>query len=136
MQERNRAEQQMNPRDLIEHWRRPGVAWLGALFALIVSVPFCGWAFDCGCDWPWRGLATHCNYFAAESQDKCPWCVHTFLGMVAVAGSVAVGAVAGGYRPSSLLDTAFVIGSGIRFGVFADVGRGDTLDRIIRHEEE
>lgn len=87
---------------LIEHWRRPGQAWLGALFALIVSVPFCGWAFDCGCDWPWRGLATHCNYFAAESQDKCPWCVHTFLGMVAVAGSVAVGAVAGGYRPSSL----------------------------------
>lgn len=92
----------MNPRDLIEHWRWPGGASLGALFALIVNVPFCGWAFGCGCDWPWGGLAAHCNYFAAESQDKCPWCVHSFLGMVAVAGSIIVGAVAGGYRTSSL----------------------------------
>ncbi len=73
----------------------------GALFALIVIVPFCGWTFDCGCDWPWRGGSAHCNYFAADSHDKCPWCVHTFLGMVAVAGSAAVGAIAGGYRSSS-----------------------------------
>ncbi len=33
---------------LIEHWRRPGGAWLGALFALIVSVALCGWAFERG----------------------------------------------------------------------------------------
>lgn len=79
-----------------------GGACSGALFALIVIIPFCGWAFDCGCDWAWLGGSAHCNYFAASSQDKCPWCVHTLLGMVAVAGSAAVGAIAGGHRPTSL----------------------------------
>lgn len=83
---------------LIERCCRPGGALLGALFALIVIVPFCGLAFNCGCDWPWRGGSSHCNYFAAESLDKCPWCVHTLIGMVAVAGSAGVGAIVGGYR--------------------------------------
>ncbi len=93
-----------------------GGACSGAPFALIVIVPFCGWAFDCGCDWPWLGGSAHSNYLAADSQDKCPWCVHTLLGIVAVAGSAAVGAIAGGYWTSSLAWTpVWVVGSVLAF---------------------
>lgn len=100
---------------LSEQWGRPGGACFGVLFAFIVSVPFCGWAFSCGCDWPWRGLAAHCNYFLVEAREQCPWCVHRFFGILAVAGSVAVGAIAGGSSPAWTLRSLWVVVSVMAF---------------------
>ncbi len=86
---------------MIRIWRPSTGAFLGALFALLISAPFCGWAFSCGCDWPWRGLIAHCNYFLAGAPEKCPWCLHTLAGVIAVAGAMLIGAVAGGDRFAS-----------------------------------
>jgi hypothetical protein len=56
--------------------RSPALAAVAvvAVFALIAVTPLCGFMFDCGCDWPWRGLHRHCNAFAAHAELKCPWC--------------------------------------------------------------
>jgi len=101
----------------LQRWR-PNGAWVGVSFALIVVAPFCDWAFACGCDWPWRGLAGLCNYFDAASQDKCPWCVHTVIGAVAVAGAVMVGGTAGACRfisPAWTWRTLFAVASVLLF---------------------
>jgi hypothetical protein len=55
------------------------LAGLAALVGYIFIAPLCDWLFNCGCDWPWRGLAEHCNAFIAESPEKCPWCVNSFI---------------------------------------------------------
>jgi hypothetical protein len=31
------------------------------VLALAVVTPLCGLLFDCGCPWPWAGLAAYCN---------------------------------------------------------------------------
>jgi hypothetical protein len=56
----------------------PTIILLGALIAVLIA-PVCGWLFNCGCDWPWHGFIEHCNAFIAESPDKCPWCVNSFI---------------------------------------------------------
>jgi hypothetical protein len=71
-----------------------GYSVVGVVYALVVVTPFCGFAFACGCDWPWNGLAAHCNYFFPEAAEKCPWCRHTPVGVLAVVGAALVGAYA------------------------------------------
>jgi hypothetical protein len=84
------------------HARLPSAgACSGALLALLISIPFCGWAFGCGCDWPWRGFIAHCNYFLADTAEKCPWCLHSAAGTAALTGAAIVGAVTGGQRFAS-----------------------------------
>jgi hypothetical protein len=57
--------------------------------------------FDCGCDWPWRGLHRHCNAFAAHSELKCPWCddvVAGSLSMLIVFGATGLAASRAGAK--------------------------------------
>jgi len=70
--------------------------------ALLVT-PICGWVFSCGCNWPWAGLAAHCNYFLASAPPPhCPWCVQPVLGLTAIGFALAAGAfLALRRRPSS-----------------------------------
>ncbi len=67
---------------LTPYWRPLLMIGLAALLAYIVIVPICGWLFNCGCDWPWRGFTRHCNVHIAEEMEKCPWCVNSFLGTI------------------------------------------------------
>jgi hypothetical protein len=61
-------------------------SWLTVIIAsaliTVIIVPLCGWLYGCGCDWPWRGFYEHCNAFIAESPDKCPWCVNSFIDII------------------------------------------------------
>jgi len=69
-------------------------AWTVAAGIALLVTPVCGWLFRCGCDWPWRGLATHCNYFDATATVRCPWCEHPLASALAIVTSTAVGMTA------------------------------------------
>ena len=87
----------------------PAIAAVTAfvVFALIAVTPFCGFMFDCGCDWPWSGLYHHCNFFDALAKLKCPWCNNVAAGalsMLAVFGAsifVAYRAASVGASPNA-----------------------------------
>lgn len=59
--------------------------------ALILLTPMCGFLFQCGCDWPWSGLDTHCNFYKPHAEHKCPWCVSMLTGVVATGLATLVG---------------------------------------------
>lgn len=56
---------------------------LGAVFLL--ATPYCGALFNCGCTWPWNGLAEHCNFYNARPSLHCPWCEYPLAGFVSLA---------------------------------------------------
>ena len=60
---------------VIQHWRMLALTLMVLTLMAIALAPFCNWLFQCGCDWPWNGLADHCNAFIPDSPQKCPWCV-------------------------------------------------------------
>jgi hypothetical protein len=72
------------------------------LFAMVIIVPFCGWAFNCGCTWPSLGLSDHCNINQAENTAKCPWCMHFSLGLIATGGAVSIGTLCHYLLPQSI----------------------------------
>ena len=39
---------------------------------LIIVTPLCGFLFQCGCDWPWSGLDTRCNFYKPVIEHPCP----------------------------------------------------------------
>ena len=43
-------------------------------FQVLFHNAFCGWAFRCGCVWPWAGGWDCCNVHNATGP-KCPWCL-------------------------------------------------------------
>lgn len=53
--------------------RRAALLFLAA--AVVIVTPLCGFLFQCGCDWPWAGLAADCNYYRPGAEHHCPWCV-------------------------------------------------------------
>jgi hypothetical protein len=59
-------------------------AWFVTAGIALLVTPVCGWLFNCGCDWPWLGLATHCNYFDATATLRCPWCEHPLSSMIGI----------------------------------------------------
>lgn len=61
------------------------------LVALILITPLCGFLFNCGCAWPWAGLADNCNYFDQDTEENCPWCASNWAGAISVGVSVASG---------------------------------------------
>ncbi len=69
-------------------------ALLTLLISLIIITPLCGLLFQCGCDWPWLGLDSNCNFYKLNEQYPCPWCASMFTGMLstglAIAGGVFV----------------------------------------------
>jgi len=68
---------------------RRSLAVAGGIAFLVT--PLCGWLFSCGCDWPWHGLASHCNYFDPAATQPCPWCEHALLSTLAILLATAAG---------------------------------------------
>lgn len=72
------------------------------LICLIIITPLCGFLFNCGCTWPWDGLADYCNYFDEHAQDRCPWCASKWAGGWSVGLSISTGYLGAmaGLKPS------------------------------------
>jgi hypothetical protein len=71
-------------------WRRSIAATLLAAIFLL-AMPYCGALFNCGCTWPWQGLAEHCNFYDARSSLHCPWCEYPFAGVISLATAAFAG---------------------------------------------
>jgi len=61
------------------------------LTTLIIITPLCGYLFQCGCDWPWQGLDTHCNFYNPHTKHQCPWCASMATGVLSVGISILAG---------------------------------------------
>jgi hypothetical protein len=79
----------------------PTAALATLVLALTAITPVCGLLFDCGCTWPWAGLARGCNYFDPASPIHCPWCDTLALGLAATILTSASG-IAGSLLPELL----------------------------------
>jgi len=68
-----------------------------ALVTLMVSLvgitPLCGLLFQCGCDWPWLGLDTNCNFYKPHEEHQCPWCVSIIFGVLSTGLAIVGGLV-------------------------------------------
>ena len=57
-------------------------AMITLIITLIIVTPFCGFLFQCGCDWPWSGLDARCNYYyKTNAVQQCPWCASMITGI-------------------------------------------------------
>lgn len=65
------------------------VTLLGAI--VVLTVPYCGALFHCGCTWPWAGLAEHCNFYDLGAPLHCPWCEHPLAGAVSLVAAALAG---------------------------------------------
>lgn len=75
----------------IERNIRMPAGLITVLIALIVITPLCGFLFNCGCTWPWEGLADDCNYFDQDAEENCPWCASNWAGAMSVGASFVSG---------------------------------------------
>ena len=64
------------------------------IITLIIITPLCGFLFQCGCDWPWAGLDSKCNFYTAHAEHKCPWCVSMRTGMLSTGIAIFAGVCA------------------------------------------
>ncbi|MCK5830161.1 MAG: hypothetical protein KAH20_07635 [Methylococcales bacterium] len=64
------------------------------VITLITITPLCGYLFQCGCDWPWQGLDSHCNFYNSSLKQHCPWCASMASGVLSV-GIAIIGGVWG-----------------------------------------
>lgn len=64
---------------------------ISSLLMLIVITPLCGWLFQCGCDWPWQGLDSRCNYYQDHANYHCPWCASILVGVLMIGFAVVSG---------------------------------------------
>lgn len=62
------------------------------LFILLIVTPLCGLLFQCGCDWPWLGLDSKCNYYQHDAKQQCPWCASMITGILStgLAGFISI----------------------------------------------
>jgi len=67
---------------------------IGLILTLTAITPLCGLLFQCGCDWPWSGLVSHCNYYQKHATHSCPWCASMITGVLSV--GLAIGLSLGG----------------------------------------
>ena len=72
----------------------PGQRWSAIttlIIAVIILTPLCGFLFQCGCDWPWSGLDSHCNFYKAHAEHRCPWCASMITGVFATGLAITGG---------------------------------------------
>jgi hypothetical protein len=58
--------------------------WCVAITVIIIAIivtPLCGFLFQCGCDWPWLGLDSNCNFYQPDVVPQCPWCASMITGI-------------------------------------------------------
>jgi hypothetical protein len=58
---------------------------------LIIVTPLCGLIFQCGCDWPWSGLDTRCNFYKPGTDHQCPWCASMLTGIISTGLAITSG---------------------------------------------
>ena len=61
------------------------------IITLIITTPLCGFLFQCGCDWPWAGLDSKCNFYKPYAEHKCPWCASMTTGILSIGGAIIAG---------------------------------------------
>ncbi|MCF6203395.1 MAG: hypothetical protein L3J59_06940 [Methylococcaceae bacterium] len=61
---------------------------------LILISPLCGFLFQCGCDWPWSGLDSDCNYYKPIAKHRCPWCSSMIAGIASSVLAILCGLTA------------------------------------------
>ena len=66
-------------------------AMITLIFSLIVVTPLCGFLFQCGCDWPWAGLDSKCNFYKAHAEHRCPWCASMSTGILSTGTAIIAG---------------------------------------------
>lgn len=66
-------------------------ALITLIISLIIVTPLCGFLFQCGCDWPWLGLNTQCNYYKPHAVHQCPWCASMITGIVSTGIAMIAG---------------------------------------------
>ena len=64
------------------------------IITIIIVTPLCGFLFQCGCDWPWTGLDSHCNFYKPHAQHHCPWCESMFTGILSTGLAIIAGVLA------------------------------------------
>lgn len=64
------------------------------IITAIILTPLCGALFQCGCDWPWSGLDSHCNYYEPDAQYRCPWCASMPTGILSTSLAMIAGILA------------------------------------------
>lgn len=88
---------------------------------IVFITPLCGLLFQCGCDWPWAGFDTGCNYYRADERFHCPWCESMIMGISATGVSILSGTLVAAFglrriRRKLWIEIALRIASGL--GVF------------------
>ena len=66
-------------------------AMITLISSLVIVTPLCGLLFQCGCDWPWAGLDSKCNFYKPHIEDKCPWCASIVTGMLSTGIAIVAG---------------------------------------------
>ena len=66
-------------------------AMITLISSLIIVTPLCGFLFQCGCDWPWAGLDSLCNFYKPDVEHKCPWCASIVMGMLSTGLAIVFG---------------------------------------------
>ncbi len=61
------------------------------IISLIIVTPLCGLIFQCGCDWPWAGLDSFCNFYKFDAEHKCPWCASIIMGVLSTGTAIFAG---------------------------------------------
>jgi len=61
------------------------------IITVIIITPLCGFLFQCGCDWPWAGLDSKCNFYKPHAEHKCPWCASMTTGILSIGAATIAG---------------------------------------------
>jgi len=77
-------------------------AMITLIISLIMVTPLCGFLFHCGCDWPWAGLDSRCNFYKPNVEHKCPWCASIVTGLLSTGIAVVAGVWASIFSPCLL----------------------------------
>lgn len=73
----------------VKEKRAAGIVTL--IISLVIVTPLCGFLFQCGCDWPWLGLDSKCNYYQHNIKHQCPWCVSIVIGVLSTGTAIITG---------------------------------------------
>lgn len=87
-------------------------AMITLISSLIIVTPLCGFLFQCGCDWPWAGLDSKCNFYKTDAGHKCLWCASMITGVLSTGIAIVMGVWASQF-PLCLLSRQYPIREGI-----------------------
>jgi hypothetical protein len=78
-------------KSLFDTQKKRWSAMITLMVSLIIVTPLCGFLFQCGCDWPWAGLDSRCNFYKSHTEYKCPWCASIVTGVLSTGIAIAAG---------------------------------------------